>query len=77
MDEYQKVYGLVMIPKAKHLADNIWPDGKWFLSNQANYKKPNPDRKWAYMSMKTGWNAVDNFVEDLADFGITNYNQVA
>lgn len=77
IDEYQKVYWFVVIPTAKELADNIWYDGKWFLSNQENYKKPNPERKWAYMSMKTGGNTVDKFAEDLADFGITNYNKVA
>lgn len=77
IDEYKKVYWLVLMPTAKELADNIWRDGKWFLSNQGNYKKANTERKWAYMTAKSWWSNVNNFTDDLASIWITNYWQVA
>ncbi len=58
IEEYRKVYGSLSIPTVKELADNIWPDGKGFLSSQANYKQKNSERMWAYMTAKNWWNTV-------------------
>lgn len=56
--EYRKVYWYLSVPTVKELADNIWPDGKGFLSSQDNYKQENTERKWAYMTAKNWWDAV-------------------
>ena len=77
IDEYKKVYWLVSFPTAKELADNIWPDGKWFLSNQENYKAPNLERKGAYMTKESWWFSVDKFVRNLTISWISNYRKVA
>ncbi len=68
--EYKRVY--TGYPTLQALADNVWPDGKWFLSDQWNYKKENKDRIWAYMSAKNGWKTVLNIENDLTVLWITN-----
>lgn len=64
ISEYQKIYGSKM-PSIKELAQNQWPDGKWFLSNQWNYQKANPNSIGAYMTSKEGQNTVQNFAQNL------------
>ena len=72
VDEYQKVYGKEGYPWIKYLVENRWPDGKWFLSNQKNYKQPNEYRwdqapYWAYMTAKAGPESVSNIAKNLRD----------
>ncbi len=72
VDEYQKVYGKEEYPWIKYLVENRWPDGKWFLSNQKNYKQPNEYRwdqapYWAYMTAKAGPESVSNIAKNLRD----------
>ncbi len=71
-DEYQKVYGKEEYPWIKYLVENRWPDGKWFLSNQKNYKQPNEYRwdqapYWAYMTAKAGPESVSSIAKNLRD----------
>ena len=75
IDQYQNVYWKNKIPTVKELADNIWPDGKWFLSKQWNYLKDNKARLWAYMTAPNWWNSVENISQDLASSWITNKSQ--
>ena len=72
VDEYQKVYGKDDYPWIKNLVENRWPDWKWFLSNQKNYKQPNEYRwdkapYWAYMTAKAWPESVSNIAKDLRD----------
>jgi hypothetical protein len=72
VDEYQKVYGKEEYPWIKYLVENRWPDGKWFLSNQKNYKQPNEYRwdqapYWAYMTAKAGPESVSSIAKNLRD----------
>ena len=72
VDEYQKVYGNEEYPWIKYLVENRWPDGKWFLSNQKNYKQPNEYRwnqapYWAYMTAKAWPENVSNIEKGLRD----------
>ena len=71
ISEYQKIYGS-KIPSIKELSQNQWPDGKWFLSNQWNYKKPNPDSIGAYMTSKEGQDRVQNLAQNLRQGGISD-----
>ena len=71
MDGYTKIYTKDSL-SLKYLADNVGPDGKWFLPDQANYKQLNTEKKGAYMSAPTGSDQVKKFSEDLAKAGITN-----
>lgn len=63
--EYQNIYGNSM-PSIKELANNQWPDKKWFLSSQWNYKKKNKERLGAYMTAKNWWDNVENISNQLA-----------
>lgn len=72
IDEYQNVYWKNKFPSTKELADNIWPDWKWFLSKQWNYLKDNKARLWAYMTALNWWNSVENISQDLASSWISN-----
>lgn len=74
IDEYQNVYW-DRFPTAKELADNIWPDGKWFLSRQWNYLKDNASRLWAYMTNPEWWNSVANISQELVNSGLSNVSQ--
>ena len=67
-----KVYGKEEYPWIKYLVENRWPDGKWFLSNQKNYKQPNEYRGdqapyWAYMTAKAWPESVSNIEKSLRD----------
>lgn len=70
IDEFTKIYTKDSL-SLKYLADNVGPDGKWFLSDQANYKQSNADRKGAYMSAVAGSETVKTMSDALADSGIT------
>ena len=72
--EYQKVYGKDDYPWIKNLVENRWPDWKWFLSNQKNYKQTNDYRKdwneapyWAYMTDKNWPENVSIITKSLRD----------
>ena len=72
--EYQKVYGKDDYPWIKNLVENRWPDWKWFLSNQKNYKQTNDYRKdwneapyWAYMTNKNWPENVSIITKSLRD----------
>ena len=70
--EYQKVYSNNQYPWIKYLVENRWPDGKWFLSNQKNYKQPNDYLEnqapyWAYMTAKAWPESVSNIAKTLRD----------
>lgn len=75
IDEFQNVYWKNKFPTTKELADNVWPDGKWFLSKQWNYLKDNKARLWAYMTAPNWWNSVENISQDLASSWISNKSQ--
>lgn len=66
INEYQKIYGNKRLPTAKELAENVWPDGKWFLSTQWNYKKANAAQRlgW-YMILEGGSDKVQSILDDL------------
>lgn len=70
IDEFKVVYGADKIPTAEQLAGNKWPDGKWFLSKQGNYRKDNPNKQWAYMSADSGPASVQHIQQDLEDEGL-------
>jgi len=70
VDEYQKVYWKDNYPWIKNLLENRWPDWKWFISNQKNYKQPNEYRwnqapYWAYMTAKEWPLSVSNIAKNL------------
>ena len=70
--EYQNVYWTEEYPWITNLVENRWPDWKWFLSKQKNYKQPNEYRwdqspYWAYMSAKEWIANVDNITKTLRD----------
>lgn len=52
-DCFRKVYNIEPTPKM--LLMNTWPDGKGFMSDQANFNAPNPVHMWSYCaSWSTG-----------------------
>ena len=72
--EYQKVYGKDDYPWIKNLVENRWPDWKWFISNQKNYKQTNDYREnwnkapyWAYMTDKNWPEDVSIITKSLRD----------
>jgi hypothetical protein len=70
VEEYQKVYWKDKYPWIKNLLENRWPDWKWFIASQKNYKQPNEYRwnqapYWAYMTEKEWPSSVSNIVKDL------------
>ena len=70
VEEYQKVYWKDKYPWIKNLLENRWPDWKWFIASQKNYKQPNEYRwnqapYWAYMTAKEWPSSVSNIVKDL------------
>jgi len=74
--EYQNIYGNKM-PTTKELAQNQWPDGKGFLSNQWNFKKANPDSAGAYMTSKQWQERVQDIAQNLTQEWISNERAVA
>jgi len=77
IEEYQKAY-TGTYPTIKALADNVWPDGKWFLPDQGNYLKDNTQRMWAYMTDKAWGTAVQSIATNLvADAKISNQENLA
>ncbi len=77
IDEYQKIYGNKRLPTAKELAENVWPDGKWFLSTQWNYNKDNTtQRLWGYMTQE-GWSdKVQSILDDLTGSVVSDTAQI-
>lgn len=76
--EYQNIYWN-KTPSIKELANNQWPDKKWFIANQWNYKKNNKERMWAYMTDERWWNNVQKISNQLAQniFNKEEYKLVA
>jgi hypothetical protein len=73
IDEYKKVYW-DKLPTIKELAENKGTDWKWFLENQANYKKDNTEKKGAYMTSEHWGETVEKILADM-DTGITSKNE--
>jgi hypothetical protein len=76
IEEYQKIYGNSM-PTIKQIAQNQWPDGKGFLSNQWNFKKANPNSIGAYMTSKQWQERVQDIAQNLTQEWISNERVVA
>lgn len=49
-------------PTIVQILKNQWPDGKWFLSSQANFKKNNKNAMWAYCADESLWETVGDQV---------------
>jgi hypothetical protein len=77
IDEYKKTYWKSKTPTVMELANNIWPDGKWFLKWQKNYNKPNKKREWAYMTAENGAENVQKIHDDIVDAWISNITQIS
>lgn len=70
---YKSIYTVEngKVPPIWLLLANQWPDWKWFLSSQWNYKQDNPYRDngaplWAYMTATNWPKAVESIVESYA-----------
>jgi hypothetical protein len=77
---YQDIYWNWQYPWITYLVENRWPDWKWFLPNQGNYKQINEYRTeeeewkkviktpyWAYMTAKEWPWKVSNYSKEIRD----------
>lgn len=77
-DEFKREYPNEE-PTLQQLAENRWPDGKWFMKKQANYKQPNNYRKkwWVDKAPYGAYMTAYNWPKHVAKYAAERENYLS